>query len=97
MEPTFEVLAIHPAAWTALFQGLVEGIAYGLAAVVSALVAIVALLGRAGEHDHSDVAVARPAPRVSASALGGLMPLVLAQPRARVMRRQRQTCQRRIA
>ena len=28
MDPTFEVLAIHPAAWAALLQGLVEGVAY---------------------------------------------------------------------
>ena len=44
MDPTIEALTIHPAAWAALFQGLAEGIAYGLAGIASTLVVIAAVL-----------------------------------------------------
>jgi hypothetical protein len=48
MDPTIEVLTIHPAAWAALFQGLAEGIAYGLAIGATLIVAAVALVSWRG-------------------------------------------------
>ncbi|MGE3271643.1 MAG: hypothetical protein AB7P40_23025 [Chloroflexota bacterium] len=37
MDPAVDVLTIYPAAWAALFQGLAEGLTYGLVGVASAI------------------------------------------------------------
>jgi hypothetical protein len=54
MDPTIEALTIHPAAWAALFRGLAEGIAYGLAIVASVMVVTTVLLGWLGGRSRAE-------------------------------------------
>ncbi|MCC7368971.1 MAG: hypothetical protein IT306_11140 [Chloroflexi bacterium] len=35
MDPTASILSIYPAAWAALFQGLAEGLVFGLVVIAS--------------------------------------------------------------
>lgn len=44
MDPTIEVLTIYPAAWAALFQGLAEGLIYGLVGVATAAIVATVLI-----------------------------------------------------
>jgi hypothetical protein len=98
MDPTIEALTIYPAAWAALFQGLAEGIAYGLASIAGVLVVSVVLIACLGGRQQAESAPAplMPEPRAGAvSDLDGLVPLVLAPRRPICARRcRRQPCQR---
>ena len=98
MDPTIEALTIHPAAWAALFQGLAEAIAYGLAVLASILVLMVALFGWLGHRPDAEEAPAGPAlPRIP-SGLASLGPVLLVQHQVRVARRRpRPGCRRRAA
>lgn len=44
MDPTIEVLTIYPAAWAALFQGLAEGLIYGLVGIATAAIVATVLI-----------------------------------------------------
>ena len=48
MDPTIEVLTIYPAAWAALFQGLAEGLIYGLVGIATAAIAATVLIVTVG-------------------------------------------------
>ena len=98
MDPTIEALTIHPAAWAALFQGLVEALAYTLAVVASLLLVMAALFGwlgnRAGAEESPAALALAEAPR----GLGSLGPVLLVQRQARATRRRpRPGCRRRAA
>ena len=98
MDPTIEALTIHPAAWAALFQGLAEAIAYGLAVFASILVLMVALFGWLGNRAGADESPAAPALPGLPSGLGSLGPVLLVQQQVRVARRRpRPGCRRRAA
>lgn len=98
MDPTIEALTIYPAAWAALFHGLAEGIAYGMAIIASVLVVSVVLtacLGGRRQSEDDALAPRTPEPRASAPHdLSGLVPLVLAPRRPVCARRRRRPCQR---
>lgn len=44
MDPTVDVLTIYPAAWAALFQGLAEGLIYGLVGMATAAITATVLV-----------------------------------------------------
>ena len=99
MDPTVAALTIYPAAWAALFQGLAEGLTYGLATVASGALIVTAVVGGLGGRARAEVtvdgvaeAVITPAPR-RLNDLGAV--LVIQRPSALAARRQpRRACQR---
>ena len=44
MDPTIEALTIYPAAWAALFQGLAEGLIYGIVGMATAAILATVLI-----------------------------------------------------
>ena len=98
MDPTIEALTIHPAAWAALFQGLAEAIAYGLAVLAGILVLMVALFGWLGHRPDAEEVPTGPAIVDATRALGGLLPTLAVRHQAHVARRRpRPGCRRRAA
>src|SRR6266511_1217319 len=110
MDPTIEALTIYPAAWAALLQGLVEGVAYGAAVVASVLVVTVVLIACLGGRKQAEEALDGPAEQVVAPVAepglgtaavfsapldpGVVVPMVWEPRRVHATRRPRRVCQR---
>jgi hypothetical protein len=45
MDPTIDVLTIHPAAWAALLEGLARSLIYGLTIIATLVVVMTTLFG----------------------------------------------------
>ena len=88
MDPTVDVLTIYPAAWAALFQGLAEGLIYGLVGVASVAIAATVLTVTVG-----GCCAARPVPGglagPSASQLATIVPAAWRPARQQARRRRR--------
>lgn len=91
MDPTTSILSIYPAAWAALFQGLAEGLVFGMVVIASlALLTAVLAVSLSGLGAVARGTVRLPSLSASPSDedLAGIVNLAVVRQRRRMVRAQ---------